>query len=324
MRFTHTFFFDGAEDEDYLKGMGIRFETVLAGKSYDRHIRFETDQNIFHEAATLLNSSHPRLPAERLENQMNGVFQESTANQDVETARAGLPIWDRYSMLQDSAEHYRIQKQTKPQCCALTCQNGRRAPGIMAVTGIEGGIMLGIQDFWQKYPAGLEADGLNQEMTGCTAWFYSPEAEGYDFRHYATEGYQETSYEGFPEMGACAVGIGVTCECRLELTEALVSEEELLRFSKEVQKPPVYVLSPQTYYEKRAFGYWSLPSRETPVEDWLETQLEAIFDFYKKEVDARGWYGRCGRSCFRLWQRKETYPASAAAYMRKRTESLRR
>lgn len=31
IRFVHTFFFDGDEQTDFLKGLGIRFDTVLKG-----------------------------------------------------------------------------------------------------------------------------------------------------------------------------------------------------------------------------------------------------------------------------------------------------
>ena len=41
----------------------------------------------------------------------------------------------------------------------------------------------------------------------------------------------------------------------------------------------------------RAFGEWSLPSKKTQVERFLEEQLDKAFDFYKNEVEVRSWYG---------------------------------
>ena len=291
IRFVHTFFFDGDEKEDFLKGLGICFETELHGRTYERHVRFDTDKQEFHEAAVLLNSSYPRLSPEVLENQLNGGNRAYPADSDEEKAAADLPVWQRYSIFQDSAHHYRIQKQTQPGCCSLTAAEGKRAHGAMEVCGADGGLMLGIRDFWQKYPSGLEIAGLAQESSYCTAWFYSPEAEAYDFRHYDTRSYQMSSYEGFSEVGACANGIAVTSECTLRLECKLTEKGELRRFSNRVQKPPVYTADPLTYHEKQAFGTWSLVRRTTPAECFLEDQLEKVFDFYRREIDNRNWYG---------------------------------
>lgn len=51
----------------------------------------------------------------------------------------------------------------------------------MEVCGENGGILLGIRDFWQKYPSGLEVTNLAGDNAACTAWFYSPEAKALIF-----------------------------------------------------------------------------------------------------------------------------------------------
>ena len=290
IRFVHTFFFDGDEQTDFLKGLGIRFDTVLEGRPYEHHIRFAGELP-FKEAAILLNSSYPRLQPSVLKKQLDGKTWGYPADSDVEKAAADLPVWNRYFLYQDSADHYRIGKQTKPQCCVLSAAEGRRAHGAMEVCGENGGILLGIRDFWQKYPSGLEVTNLADDNASCTAWFYSPEAKSFDFRHYDTRSYQMTSYEGFPWFGASPEGIAVTSECTLSVCSSLTAEDELNTFANRVNKPPVYVESPIAYHEKRAFGYWSLPERKTEPEAFLENQLDQLFDFYKNEIEARKWYG---------------------------------
>ena len=290
IRFVHTFFFDGDEQTDFLKGLGIRFDTVLEGRPYEHHIRFAGELP-FKEAAILLNSSYPRLQPSVLKKQLDGKTWGYPADSDVEKAAADLPVWNRYFFYQDSADHYRIGKQTKPQCCVLSAAEGRRAHGAMEVCGEDGGILLGIRDFWQKYPSGLEVTNLADDNASCTAWFYSPEAKSFDFRHYDTRSYQMTSYEGFPWFGASPEGIAVTSECTLSVCSSLTAEDELNTFANRVNKPPVYVESPIAYHEKRAFGYWSLPERKTEPEAFLENQLDQLFDFYKNEIEARKWYG---------------------------------
>lgn len=290
IRFVHTFFFDGDEQTDFLKGLGIRFDTVLKGRPYEHHIRFAGELP-FKEAAILLNSSYPRLQPSVLKKQLDGKTWGYPADSDVEKAAANLPIWNRYFLYQDSADHYRIGKQTKPQCCVLSAAEGRRAHGAMEVCGENGGILLGIRDFWQKYPSGLEVTNLAGDNAACTAWFYSPEAKSFDFRHYDTRSYQMTSYEGFPWFGASPEGIAVTSECTLSVTSSLTKEGELRAFADHIEKPAVYVESPESYHKKRAFGYWGLPERKTESEAFLENQLDQLFDFYKNEIEARKWYG---------------------------------
>ncbi len=226
IRFVHTFFFDGDDQTDFLKGLGIRFDTVLEGRPYEHHIRFAGELP-FKEAAILLNSSYPRLQPFVLEEQLEGKTWGYLAGSDVEKAAADLPVWNRYFLYQDSADHYRISKQTKPQCCVLHAAEGRRAHGAMEVCGEDGGILLGIRDFWQKYPSGLEVTNLAGDNAFCTAWFYSPQAESFDFRHYDTRSYQMTSYEGFPWFGASPEGIAVTSECTLSVRPSLTTKDEL-------------------------------------------------------------------------------------------------
>ncbi len=293
IRFVHTFLYDGVEDRDYLKGMGIRCRVSAEGAKYDRHIRFAADGAPFHEAAVHLRSRIPGLPESLFARQMSGEWIEPSEDADIRTALNELPIWNRYALWQRSAYSYEIRKQTDEDCCALTCATGGRNPGAMDIQFPGGRVTFGIRDFWQKYPSGLEVDGLAEDTPECTMWFYSPEAPAYDFRHYSKASYPRTSYEGFDYVGASAYGIGVTSEGRIsfERPETFVASDRLERFAKQVQKPPVYVGTPEYYHAKRAFGYWSLPERKNPAETWLEDQLEKAFDFYKQEIENRKWYG---------------------------------
>lgn len=291
LRFVHTFFYDGTESEDFLKGMGIRFETEPAGSPCERHIKFGTDRREFHEAAVLLNCNHPKLDGSYLERQMDGETGGYAESGPAREAEANLPVWNRYTICQDSPSHFLIRKQIRPDCCALSCLHGIRAAGTMAVCGNKGGLVLGIKDFWKKYPAGFEADGLADERTSCTAWFYSPEAEAYDFRHYSDKSYMLSSYEGFEKPGASAYGIGVTSECRFMAVKQVPSAEALEDFSERMNRPAVYAGTPEYYHEKKAFGYWSLKNTETETERWMENQLEKAFEFYRDEVENRSWYG---------------------------------
>lgn len=291
LKFVHTFIYDGDKDHDLLKGMGIRFEAEFQGRHYDRHIRFGTEGTGFHEAAVLLSPSHPRLPAEVFRSQMEGRTGAYPQYSEEDRSADDMPVWSDYGICQDSSEHYRIYKRTKENCCYLDCRHGRRANGVMMAGGANGALLIGIRDFWKRYPGGLEAHGMEKEVTECTAWFYSPQASCFDFRHYDTRTYPRTCYEGYPELGDDPKGIAVTGECSLKLMEKIASDEETRSFGTAVSRPPIYAGEPSWYHEKRAFGFWSLPKMENQAWEWAEKQLESAFSFYKEEVDARKWYG---------------------------------
>ena len=295
LKWEHTFFYNGVEERDFLKGMGIRFDAALTGKPWNRHIKLGTDYGNLHEMAMYLYSYHPRTPVELRQMQKRGELIACSDGSEMgklaEEAAKDLPVWNRYVLTQVAHNGYQIGKQTKKGCCLLDIESGTRAPGTMAVAGENGGMIVGMKDFWQRFPSGLEVDGLASETASCYAWFYSPQAQAMDYRHYDTRAYQLSNYEGYPEFGASANGIGVTSECFVRLTSALPSDEEFSAFTKRTQKPAVYVADPEAYYEKRAFGFWSLPCRNTEQEQRLERMLEQAVAFYQKELDCRSWYG---------------------------------
>lgn len=291
LRIEHTFLYDGQECRDHLAGMGIRLEMIPGGNACNHHIKFVTDENVFHETAVMLASSRPRLDRDILKKQMDDVRIGYSEGSDEELAAANLPVWSNYSICQDSVSHYVIQKQTEKNCCKLDCLHGLRTSGTTVVAGENASIILGIRDFWQKYPREITVKGLGTETVSSTLWYYSPDAPSFDFRHYANRTYPETSYEGFSWIGASAYGIGVTDECMISLGESIPSEEELQVFDTCVQRPPVYVGTPEYYHSKKAFGEWSLVTKETEVETWLEEQLEKAVNFYLNEIEQRNWYG---------------------------------
>ena len=292
IRCVHTWFYDGREERDLLKGMGICFETAVKGEAYNRHVQFGTEHDhCFHETAVIMNCRIPRLPPSVQESQMAGEIQHYSKGSPEEAAANDLPVWNRYCLIQDSPSHFVIRKQTSENCCTIDCIHGIRSSGVLAIYGENGGIMLAIRDFWQKYPSGLEVAGLNEISGKCIAWFYSPETAAYDFRHYSIRSYPKSCYEGFDEVGASAYGIAVTSECTISLLESFPSGKSIYKFANRVQNPPVYIGTPEYYHDKRAFGFWSLKKTDSNTEIWLENQLDKAVNFYIQEVKNRNWYG---------------------------------
>ncbi|MBQ9210497.1 MAG: hypothetical protein IJ188_10000 [Clostridia bacterium] len=289
IKWENTFFYNGVENRDYVRGFGLRFDAALTGQVWNRHIQFGVDQDVFHEQAQYLYSYHPRTTVEMRQAQMEGQMLEPT--ELIEAASRDLPIWSRYTLTQFTADSFHIGKQTKQECCVIDAHWGRRAPGAMAVTGENGGVLVGMRDFWQRFPSGLEAENLAGQTACCIAWFRSPQAPAMDYRHYDTRSYWLSNYEGYPDPGASADGIATTSECFLKLTNHFPMASEFVDFIKHTQKPAVYVATPEVYHEKRAFGYWSLPCEDTPEERKLEKLLHQAVEYYKEEIENRHWYG---------------------------------
>lgn len=299
----HTFLYDGDENTDFLKGTGIVLCCPVKGDTFDRHVRFGTDFGSFHEAASMMLVWDHKHPGEIYESQISGRALgtgQAIPPEDIGRLRdvaKNCPVWDCFQLYQDSDMHFGIRKKTmEAECCFLTALHGKRAKGTMAFGGTNGSVMVGLRDFWQKYPSGLELNHFSSDMAEAVIWIYTPAAEAYDYRHYDKRAYAETYYEGFSDFGATPYGIANTNDCSVEfckklLPEIIPSEEELERFGNSVANPPRYFGEPQYYHDLRAFGYWSLPVKRTQAECWLEEQLEKAVDFYRNEVEVRHWYG---------------------------------
>ena len=294
---THTFLYDGEEKKDFLKGIGLSFTVPCEGPAYNRHVKLQTENGVFHEAGAMLLSWRPKIPEQVYRAQMEGALLGEEADvpdcPEALSAAEQMPVWDEYRLTQDAPEHFLIRKKTAvKEACFLESLHGKRASGVIAAGSRTGGLMAGIRDFRQKYPSGLWVKGLAGDEARLTLWFWSPDAEAMDFRHYADRGYSQTYYEGFDEVRASAYGIAVTSEAAVcGFTGRIPSDETLAEFGKRLQKPAVYLAAPEYYHQTGAFGAWGLRRTDTKLEEWLESQIDAAVDFYRKEIERRNWYG---------------------------------
>lgn len=119
LRFVHTFLFDGIENRDFLKGMGIRTVMPMNGKLYNR----------------------PRLLPEIFKSQMEGKNIVCEEDSEVEQAAKALSIWQHYTTCQDSAYHFAIKKKTGKEYCSPVCRQEKRSSGFMAVSDERGAIV---------------------------------------------------------------------------------------------------------------------------------------------------------------------------------------
>ncbi|WP_239633861.1 hypothetical protein [Paenibacillus sp. H1-7] len=290
----HTFVFDGNPHMDFIKGIGMTFRVPMQGPLYNRHIRFTGDSGLFAE-------SPKHLMTFRTNGKYQEIFKRQTAGEKVgfdaeEDERfIGLieesAVWDSFKLVQGTADSYTITKRTQEGCTWLRSAFGQRSLGTVYAGGENGGLGVGVRNFWKKYPSSMELHHTSKDEAEMTVWFWSPDAEPMDLRHYDTTTHLQSSYEGFDEMRSTPYGIANTSELAIWCYDQTPSHETLYAAALECQSPSLLVCEPEYYHEVKAFGVWSLPNHSTQAHARLEDQLNAGIEFYKEEIEQRRWYG---------------------------------
>jgi hypothetical protein len=293
VRAVHTLLYDGNPEKDFIKGVGLELSVPLKGEPFNRNVRFSGDSGIFSEPAQLLLTRRHRNAGDLYENQINGeliTFSEEQHQPLLEHARQNA-IWNDFKIFQDSSDHYRVMKRTGDEFSWVESTHGTRATGLMYVGGTDHGIAVGLKNFWQKHPSALEVHDLSKAKAKLKVWFWSPDSDAMDLRHYNNETHVVSAYEGFDELRATPEGIANTSELYFQFYSKSPANDNLVEKANEWQAPLLLVCEPEYYYQTKATGIWSLPDRSNPTKMMLEDQLDAAFNFYKKEIEQRRWYG---------------------------------
>lgn len=61
---------------------------------------------------------------------MNGEMIDPKLDEKIDEVSENMPVWNRYRLIQDSAYHFEIRKQTKHECCETNVSRAadRRVP----------------------------------------------------------------------------------------------------------------------------------------------------------------------------------------------------
>lgn len=290
IRVVHTWLHDLDPFTQRIEALGMEFRAKQEGPIYNRHVRIAGDLGYLKESCVLLNSWKPRLPREWYKSQIAGeVLSLDPQNQpEAFQAMDNMTWWDSWRIVQDSSEHYRIQKGTgEKDCSPVDGPEGRRGGGYLYAAGLG----LGLRDFWQKYPSALEVEGMLGEEAALRVWIWPPQAGAMDLRPYTHRPCSQGYYGQGDTSRSRPSGIGMTSEIGLAFWEKTPGDEELEKERIRIQKPALLVADPVYYHQVRAFGTWSLPSYDTPSKRYLEKALEDTFAFYQREVEQRKWYG---------------------------------
>jgi hypothetical protein len=297
VRLVHTVIYDGDEEKDFIRGLGLAFDVPLREQVHNRHVRLGGEGS-----GLWAEPVQPATGRARLLHQERDLYPDQVAGKRLpdradlnEAGRALLDewaVWDAYKLVQGSADGFRIHKRTNPQSAWIDAGAGVRASGLVFVGDASGGLAVGVKDFWQSFPAALEVHGAAGATAELRVWLWSPDAPAMDMRHYDTRAHGLlASYEDVQPGFSSAHGVARTSELTLFPSASVPTKEETVQAAQIARRPPLLVTTPGYLHSIPAFGVWSLPDRTTPGKAWIEDQLEASLAFYQKEIEQRRWYG---------------------------------
>ena len=309
VRMVHSIVFDGDQDRDFIRGLGVEFSVPMREQVQNRHVRFSgEDEGLWSEplqpatgARTLREPGAPpptpgnftaagdlyakQLAGERIPN-------KEAFNQQEQFLLDNWAIWDSYKLVQSSADGFQIHKRTNPQSCWLFAGAGKRASGLVFAGDVSGGLAVAVKNFWQSHPSSLEVLNATHTEADLRVWLWSPDAPAMDLRHYDTKNHTlQASYEDVQPGFSTAHGIGRTSELTLYPSASVPSKEDSSKQARMNAAPPLLVCKPEHYHSVSAFGVWSLPDPSTPLKRAVEDQLHSALELYKKEIEQRHWYG---------------------------------
>lgn len=298
IKMVHSFVYDVNHEQDFIKSIGLSFDVPMRESMHNRHVRFAgEDGGLWSEPVKPMISRYPfvykgegGLP----ENQMAGLrVPEIQATDSLAYAYYNyFPTWNDYQLTQIHSDAFTISKRTNDKSSWLFAGSGARSAGMVLAGDVSGGIAVGLKDFWQTYPSSLEVKDMTSDKARVNVWLWAKEAEAMDTRHYDTIGHDlNATYEDFQEGMSTPFGIAQTHEITLFAFDQLPDKQQTSLMAQTVQGINQLVCTPQYLHSVKAFGRWSLPDRSNPTRRWIEEQLDASIDFYKRAVEEHRWYG---------------------------------
>jgi len=308
VRCLHTIIYDGDEQVDFVRGLGLRFEVPLRGPLYDRHVRFSgaDGDGLFGEAVQGITGLRRDPGASVRAAQIAGEAAPplSEWSERVATRLQYVPSFADWTLAQLSCDGFEIRKRTRVGYTWLSAARGQRAGGLGYVGTPQGGVAFGLRNFWQSYPAQLDIRGAAGESAEVTVWLWAPEAVPMDMRPYHDGLGQDTyekqynggldvTYEDWEPGFDSPHGVARTSEVFLWALRGTPSRERLAAMARATREPPQLVTTPEHLARCAVFGrMWAPAERSTSgARVKIEARLDWYFDFYRKEQEARRWYG---------------------------------
>jgi hypothetical protein len=278
VRMVHTIVFDGDQEKDFIRGLGLQIDVPMRDEPRNRTVRFAgPDGGVW---------SEPLQPG------------GGSVAQETGQPFAGSPvfgknaIWDDFKLVQPNPDGFTIVKRTGPKSTWLFSAAGKRAAGLASVSDLNGGLGVSIKNFWQSFPTGLEVRQASSPTAKLVAWLWSPDDPEMDMRFYDTHGHGlDAAYEDAQAGLSTAYGVARTSELTLYPSATWPTRPDTVAMANSGAQLPLLACSPEYVHSTGVFGTWSLPDRSTAFRRSLEEGLDSVLAYYEKQVDERSWYG---------------------------------
>ncbi|KAI0075597.1 hypothetical protein K474DRAFT_1708867 [Panus rudis PR-1116 ss-1] len=300
VRLVHFFIYDGDQNKDFIKGLGLTFATPLSDELWDRHVRFvSTEGGIWGEPVRVLSGLRRDATAAVLTPQFEGqkVPDISTWPTSVSSEVDQLPIWSEFTLDQLSPVRFTVAKRTDASRKASFLTNagfGDRASGLGYIGGATaGGVVFALKDFWQGAPRGLDIRAASSDAANVTVWAYSPRAPAMNMRHYDVVAHGlDLTYEDVGDPDPNPNGVGRSYEVSLQVVSSTPSRSMLAQLAAVHIQTPQLVASPAFYVSHNLFGgRWNVPETSTSGARDIEKRKSDLLDFYVAEIEQRQFYG---------------------------------
>ncbi|MVT02142.1 Tat pathway signal sequence domain protein [Enterobacter sp. 10-1] len=305
VRVMHTLLYDNERPQRAISGVGLAFDTPQQAALHDRHVRFVSDQGgIFREAIRGLTGLRRDPGSAVIAAQLQGAATPALSDFTPIVAErlATIPAFGSYRLTQHHPDGYHIHKRTGENQGWVLSATGTRAGGVGYLGSAQGGVAFGLRNFWQSYPASLEIARAHTDLATVTLWLWSPWAEAMDMRSWhdemglgsftAQRDALDITYEDYEPGFDTPHGVARTSELFIDLLPRTPDDSHLVAIAQRMQQPPLLVAQGEDLWRAGVFGpVWAPASVLGKQHQPLREQLGWYFDFYRREVEQRKWYG---------------------------------
>jgi len=205
---------------------------------------------------------------------------------------ADWAVWDGFKLSQPNANGFTVEKRTNDQSAWIPAGAGKRASGYVFVGDVSGGLGVGVKNFWQSCPAGLE---VHQASAGGRRVDGLAVVTGGARDGHAPLRYAAARAGGGLRRRAAGLQHGTggarTSELTLLPSGAVPTREATVALAQIGAQPPLLACTPHYSHAVQASGLWGLDDRSMPVKRAIEERLDATLNFYPTQPGQHHWYG---------------------------------
>jgi hypothetical protein len=305
VKMMHTFIYDGEQTQDFITSLGVRFGIPMRTETYNRHVAFSISPTLtWAEPVQPLDGRRELRLLKSPPEEGRGIRQQQNIQMEQMKGKRIPPRetfdtigrslidnwaqWDGYRLSQLTDNAFSIRKRATSKSPWIGTLTGERALGYAFAGDVEGGLGVGLKDFWQSYPSTIEISDARSREAHLTMYLWSPEAEPMNLCHYDSiaHGLLE-SYEDVQPGMSTPYGIARTSELWILPQNKYPGKEVIAQQARTIAENAHLLPTPEYLHSRRAFGIWSLPTAQQDVEKRLDDYIK----IYQTETERHKWYG---------------------------------